>query len=165
MSPGTLNKGCTNLAIMRSEAFRTIHVGSKAQGEGDIWEFLKDDTKKLADATVMRKLADLVEAALSGDLFERLVALHTDAKQDALPAANVEPTIDEVAAKFTFTQDERNMVMARLIQGGELTRHGLAQAITRTSADIDDYDRATDLERAGGQIIELGRDDWKKLAA
>ena len=41
----------------------------------------------------------------------------------------------------------------------------MANAITRTSQDLDDYDRATDLERLGGQIIELEQKDWAVIAA
>lgn len=37
-------------------------------------------------------------------------------------------------------------------------------AITRMSSDVESYDRATDLERVGAQVIELPRDDWKVLA-
>jgi len=36
--------------------------------------------------------------------------------------------------------------------------------LTRASQDVDDYDRATDLERLGGQLIELPRQAWHTLA-
>jgi hypothetical protein len=163
--PGVKDEGCTNLAIFRSAGMRTIHVGGKASGEGDVWQYLKDETKQLADAAVMRKLADLVEATLTGDLFDHVVTLMSSARQDALPPADAEPIIEEIAKRFTFTEDERKSVLGHLIEGGELNRFGLAQAVTRASQDVPLYDRATDLERVGGQIIELTRDDWKAIAA
>ncbi len=55
--------------------------------------------------------------------------------------------------------------MQHLIRGGDLSAWGLANAITRTAEDAADYDRATELEVAGGRVIELGPADWKALAA
>jgi hypothetical protein len=42
---------------------------------------------------------------------------------------------------------------------------GLANAVTRAAEDVLDYDRATELEAAGGRVIEFGPADWKALAA
>jgi len=51
-----------------------------------------------------------------------------------------------------------------LITGGALTRWGLVNALTRTAEDVETYDRATDFERFGGQVIELPRRDWERIA-
>lgn len=45
-----------------------------------------------------------------------------------------------------------------------LSRFGLYNAITRLSQDVESYDRATELERIGAQVIELAKPDWKVLA-
>jgi hypothetical protein len=39
----------------------------------------------------------------------------------------------------------------------------LHAAITRASADVEDYDRASDLERIGGNVITLPRSDWSAV--
>jgi hypothetical protein len=54
--------------------------------------------------------------------------------------------------------------MRHLIEGGDLSKYGLHSAITRAAQDVESYDRASDLERVGGQVIELGRGEWKVLA-
>jgi hypothetical protein len=41
----------------------------------------------------------------------------------------------------------------------------VANAVTRTAEDAADYDRATELEAAGGRVIELPAADWRALAA
>jgi hypothetical protein len=51
-----------------------------------------------------------------------------------------------------------------LIRGGDLTQYGLSNAVTQMSQDIEDYDRASDLERMGGQIIELPKSDWHTIS-
>jgi len=42
---------------------------------------------------------------------------------------------------------------------------GLGSAITRHSQDLKDYDRATELERIGGRLIELPRSEWQMLSS
>jgi hypothetical protein len=51
-----------------------------------------------------------------------------------------------------------------LIEGGSLTQYGLHAAVTRAAQDVADYDRATELEYAGGKIIELPKTEWKVLS-
>jgi len=63
-----------------------------------------------------------------------------------------------------FPQGHRGGVLRHLIEGGDMSRWGIANAVTRQSQDVDSYDRATDLERAGGQIIELSQRDWNEIA-
>jgi hypothetical protein len=36
--------------------------------------------------------------------------------------------------------------------------------VTHFSQELDDYDRATELEALGGKLIELGAPEWKGLA-
>ena len=73
--------------------------------------------------------------------------------------------IKRVAKKFAFTEGEQKGVLASLIEGGDLTRYGLHSAITHFSAKVEDYDRATELERRGGDVIELPRHEWELLKA
>ena len=65
--------------------------------------------------------------------------------------------------KFQLKGDEGKCVLAELIKGAELTRFGLHNAITRASQEVEDYDRATEMERIGGQIIELKPNEWMEM--
>jgi hypothetical protein len=38
-----------------------------------------------------------------------------------------------------------------------LSQWGLVNAITRTSQDVTDYDRATELERLGGVVLDMAQ--------
>jgi len=69
------------------------------------------------------------------------------------------------ARRFSLSADEGAGVLAHLIRGGDLTQWGLCSAITRHSQDLADYDRATELERIGGRLVELPRSDWMSLAS
>jgi hypothetical protein len=41
----------------------------------------------------------------------------------------------------------------------------MANAFTRLSQDVESYDRATELEAVGGNIITLGRSEYRELVA
>ena len=55
-------------------------------------------------------------------------------------------------------------MLRHLILEGDLSADGLDNAITHFSQDVDDYDRATELEALGGKLIELAPGDWKEVA-
>src|SRR5262245_27225407 len=80
---------------------------------------------------------------------------------DADPVAVVEVA----AGRFDLNEAERTSVLTHLIRGGDLSQWGLANAVTRAAQDSESFDRATELEAAGGRVIELAPSDWKALAA
>jgi hypothetical protein len=72
--------------------------------------------------------------------------------------------VEVTATRFGLNETERKSVLDHLIRGGDLSQYGLHNAITRTAEDLDDYDRASDFERFGGQIIELPANEWRQIA-
>ncbi len=48
-------------------------------------------------------------------------------------------------------------MLRHLATGGDFTRFGLLNAVTRTAEDAESYDRAIELERVGGEILEMPR--------
>jgi hypothetical protein len=73
--------------------------------------------------------------------------------------------VEATARRLTLTDGEKTSVLQHLIRGGDLSAWGLANAVTRTAEDVPDYDRSTELEAAGGRVIELAPADWRALAA
>jgi len=60
--------------------------------------------------------------------------------------------------------DEQSSVLRHLIEGGDLSRWGLANAVTRAAADVESYDRSTELEAIGGAVVDLPAAQWKVIA-
>jgi hypothetical protein len=56
-------------------------------------------------------------------------------------------------------------VLKHLIEGGDLTAWGLANAITRSAEDQADYDDATRLETLGGRMLTLPPAQYRELLA
>jgi hypothetical protein len=106
---------------------------------------------------------DVVRGTLQEVTFQQIVARWRDATQERLTGDPVQ-VVEVTAKRCGLTAPERRSVLQHLVAGGDLSRYGLANAITCASQDIDDYDRATDLERLGGEIIALPRQAWQALA-
>lgn len=152
---------CRNGAIGADFGMRKYHVGRELGEGGDAYEFFKDDTLKAIDEAFMRKLRDVVSAAAQEVSFKKIVEKWAEATEQIV--ADPLGAVQEVQKKFTLTDDDKAGVLRHLIEGGDLSRFGIANALTRYSQDVADYDKATELERAGGQVIELAPNDWKTI--
>ena len=72
--------------------------------------------------------------------------------------------VEVVQKKFQLTDGERSGVLTNLIKNADLSRYGLLNAVTQMAQTVPSYDRSTDLERLGGQILELPKHDWDLIA-
>lgn len=160
---GIFTKVCTNLAIFGQRSMKKYHIGGKHDIDG-IYHLLSDETRKVTDAAVWRQVQDVVKAALDQAKFDALIeeiagTTEVEIKGDPVKA------IERVQKKLRWTDDQRGSVLEHLVKGGDLSQYGLASAVTRSAQDFADYDDATDFERLGGKIIELGRKDFMELVA
>lgn len=163
----TFTKVCTNLAtLQKAGSIKKQHVGAKHDifGEEEFTKLLSDETKRLNDAALWNTVRDVTRGMFEEQRFTALV------RDEVAPAAErkIEGEVVEVvkvaAKRFGLTSTEGDSVLKRLIEAGSLTQYGLSNAITRASQDVADYDRASELERIGGDVITLPANDWKLLA-
>lgn len=152
---------CLNGMIRADFGLRKMHVGRIA-GEGrQAYEFFKDDTLRADDEAFLKKLRDVTRAAGSEATFARMIEDLRETTQRKVD--NPVKAVEVLTKKFNLTETTNNRVLNHFIEGGDLSQYGLAQAVTRHSQDVESYDEATDLERIGGQIIELPRTDWETI--
>lgn len=147
-------------------ALKKYHVGKKGIFDTDegYLELASDRTKDLADATLWNSVRDAVRAMINPEIFKANVERLKMAA--AVPInAPVEITMERARKSFMWSKEEGSTIMDHLARGGDLTQYGLANAVTRTAQDQESYDRATELERLGGRIIELEPKDWERIAA
>jgi hypothetical protein len=166
---GVYTRACTNLAMFPKGGMKKMHVGARHAITGDniadLENILSDATKKKTMEAVFLQTRDVISAAFDPAVIDRRVEQLAAAAGAKLPADKVEKIIERVQEKFTFNEDERNSVFKHLIEGGNLSQYGLHAAITRSAQDAADYDRATELELAGGKVVELARAEWETLTA
>lgn len=163
VQPAVHTVHCTNLAIFSDSGTRKYHVGRAADRDAEIAEYLTDDTKRQVDAAFWSQVRDLTAAALDGVVFEKLVdQVRQSRNSDRIEKP--EKGIEEVCDRFQLSETEGQSVLAHLIEGGELSAYGMANAVTRAASDADSYDRASELEAVGAQIIELKPSEWQHIA-
>jgi hypothetical protein len=160
---GLFTKGCTNLAFFDDSKLRKYHIGKSAGDVAQLQEVLSDKTKRLTDAAVWSQVRDVVSSAFDPKRFDTLIERVQETTTQKIEG-DVVKVVDLASDVIGLTKSEGKGVLKHLIEGGDLSRYGLFNAITRTAEDLGDYDRATEIERAGGKVIELPRNQWEALA-
>ena len=153
---------CLN-GMVTGKSLRRNHVGRRADAGDDIYELLADDTRAADDRALLLKVRDVVKASVDQARFTQEVQRFA-ASQDDKIEGNPVKVVEELANRHALTEGENSSVLTHLIQGGDLSKFGLVNAVTRASQDIEDYDRATEFEQLGGRILDLPKTSWQELA-
>jgi len=163
IAAGLYTGGCTNFAAFSDSRMRKYHVGGKAADSSEVYAMYTDATKRLTDAALWAQTRDVVKSAFDLARFEELVGRVQETAQQPIDG-DVVKVIDLTGEKFGFSKDEKSSILRHLISGGDLSRYGLFNAVTRAAEDLPDYERASEFERIGGRVIELPQSEWKVLA-
>lgn len=154
---------CTNGMIMNDSKMRKHHVGRGGADFEGASEFYRTETRLADDKAFWMKVRDTIAHAFSTIAFEKHVERFAHAASDIVVADPIE-VMEVTQKRFGLQEGEKRLVLTHWLQDGDMSRFGLANAITRSAQDIEDYDRATDFERLGGDIIELPKTDWNRIA-
>lgn len=156
---------CLN-GMISQVAQRRTHLGRRSDlgALNNATEYWKDETRRQSDKALFLQIRDSVAAIFDAERFAGRVAEYRRAAEDIIPAATTIPVMEALGRRLQLSEGEQEGVLGHLIAGGDLSRWGVANAVTRFAEDAADYDRATDFERMGGTVIELPRTDWEKLA-
>jgi hypothetical protein len=157
---------CTNAAIV-GEAIRKYHVGRGGQGDLDnAVAFYRDETRKADDTAFWMKVQDAVRGAFDEVRFKALVQKLENSTADRIEVqADLPAVVEVVASRYGMSELETKLLSGHFLRNGDFTRYGVLNAMTRTAQDVESYDRAIELERLGGGIVELGKREWEEIAA
>jgi hypothetical protein len=150
---------CLN-GMKTGDAYRRAHIGREVQDAGEVeWA---DDTRRSDDKTVLLKVRDMVQAVVDETRFlaqvEKLKVL-----AGARVTGNPIKAVEVLANKVNATEGERGGILRTLIEGGDPSAWGLINAITAQAHTAKDYDRAVELEAAGGSLVEMPAYDWRQI--
>ena len=146
---------CKNGLICKDNYQKKYHVGKQVNlSEDSAYELYRDETLAQDDKTFFMKVQDIVRSAVNENKFLMTVNKLRETTQIPL---NREPmkTVELLADKFILTENERNNIFTALVRNDDHTRYGLLNAVTEASKLAKNYDRATELERMGGEILSL----------
>ena len=146
---------CKNGLICKDLAQKKYHVGRQVNLSDDsAYEVYSDETLAQDDKAFFMKVQDIVRAAVDEAKFLLTVDKMREATQIPLEHNPVK-SVELLADKFLLTENERGDILRQLFFGGDNTRYGLVNAVTSASKIAKSYERATDLERIGGEILAL----------
>lgn len=155
---------CKNGAV-RAVGHKKRHVGNRTPLEADnVEEVLSDEAKAARDKAMFLTMRDVVAAAAQEATFMEFVQKARLAADSPLANDHVPEVVERVTRRFALIEAEGKSALDELIKSGDLTQWGMANAITRMAQDVESYDRSTDLERVGGEILELDPSQWRELA-
>lgn len=153
---------CTNGMIAQDYSQKRYHVGRNAE-EGEAYELFRDETIKADDRAFFLKVQDTVRAAVDITKFSTIVERMRESTEQRIEGNPVK-SVELLTKTFGYNSDESSGILQHLIQGGDLSAYGLLNAITRTSQDVNDYERATTLERDGSRVLSLPASSWREIA-
>lgn len=164
---GVYDAFCSNLASFGERSVRKYHAGAKhGIANEQTMHLLSHDTLRKTNEAIFAQLADITKAAFNRAHFDSLCETIEETRTHKIEGDPVK--VIELATKqatgLGLMPGDAPDILKHLIEGGELNRFGLYNAITRASQDVEDYDRATDMERAGAKVIEMRPQEWKRLA-
>ena len=75
-----------------------------------------------------------------------------------------EDAMQSLGKKFGLTDDEVKRATRALISDNDYSRWGFANAVTCLAHRETNYDRATQLQELGGNVIQLSPREWHRVA-
>lgn len=153
---------CTNGMVVNDFGERKNHIGRATRALEESYQIYSDETIEAEDKAFLLKLRDTTMAAIDESRFGMVVGKLQEAVGVPIKG-RVQDVIQLTGKSFDLNQGEQDSILNYLIQGGDLTKYGLSNAITRASQDILSYDRATELESIGWQVATMPSQQWKAL--
>ena len=144
---------CKNGMVSKDYAHKKYHTGRNVEDTDNAYELYSDETLKADDKAYFMKVQDIVSAAVDETKFMLAVDKMRQAKNIKTGDNPVE-TVEVLGDKYLLNKNERASVLRHFIMDEDFSQFGLVNAVTRTSQDVEDYNRATELERIGGTILE-----------
>lgn len=154
---------CTNGMIVNEAGKRKYHAGRRINTIEDNFELYRDETVRADDRAFLMKVQDIVHTAVDEAKFAYVVGKLRDAKDAKLEPDKVQSVVELTGKKYDIRDNEKEGILGYLIKGGDLSLYGLANAITRKSQDMDSYERATQLEGIGYEVITMEPSMWREI--
>ena len=162
VQPLVYTLACTNGMIVNSLGERKTHVGRQVRALEDGFAIYSDETLEAEDKAFLLKLRDVATAVFDEARQNMIVDKLTEAA-GARITGRVQDVVELTGRNFGLSIPEQDDVLNYLIQGGDLSLHGLSNAITRASQDVPSYDRATEMEGIGWTVATMPASQWKEM--
>lgn len=141
---------CRNGMTRTRDAMRRVHLGGKMEEGVIAWS---EDTKRHEIELIRSQARDAVTTFLSEDYLGRVASVLEHAGDMILQRPLV--VLEDVAKRLRYSEDERQAIADLFVQSGDTRASGVVQAFTAFARDLDDPDRAAEIEEESFTILEL----------
>lgn len=155
VSPLVYRLVCKNGLIINEFANRKYHAGRTVEDTDSAYELYSDQTMALDDAAYFSKAADIVRTAVNETQFNQVVDRLRQSR-NINTGKNPIQTVEVLSQRFVLNDQEKASVLMHFLRAGDSSLYGLTNAVTRASQDTKDYNRATEMEKIGGILLNEG---------
>lgn len=160
---------CLNGMVSPDSVVKKYHVGKNlASLENSVQEILTDETKEANDSAFWMTVRDVVANSMKQEVFETVVDRLRIAANEPIKNLKLDRVVELTSKSVGITGEKiKQNILQALINGGDLSRWGLVNAFTHAAHATEgiDYDTSTELERAGGKVLELSNSEWRTISA
>ena len=153
---------CSNGMVVNDAKARKYHTGRINTLEEN-FQLYSEETLPADDRAFVLKIQDTVRAAVEETRFSRVIGVMQEAKGVRMNTADIPGIVKVASREFRITDDESTGILQHLVEGNDLTLYGLSNAVTRHSQDVESYDRATELESIGYNILTMQPALWNRI--
>ena len=153
---------CTNGMVVNDFGERRHHVGRQAKAMEDSFELYSDKALQAEDQAFLLKLQDVAKATLDESRYPLILNRLQDAAHAPITGRATD-VVELTAKEYGFNQAEQESILDFLIRGGDMSLYGLSNAVTRASQELESYDRATELESIGWNIVTMDPGRWQDM--
>jgi hypothetical protein len=156
---------CENGCIFGSLTVANVkyaHRGSRI--ETDFGRIFEERIQATELANIRGAVRDATTLAVGGTYIPDVLQLLERAQANEIPDdVKTADFIKEIGKKVGLTESEQEGALVHW--DGTNNQYGVQAAITRLAQDADNFSRRTELEEAGGKVIEMNDKTWKSIAA
>lgn len=159
---------CLN-GMQTENRHRQSHITS-SQADGDTWKMLSSEAKDADNKALELKVRDLVAGYTSRESFDEVIDKMKTAGQDVIEGS-VNNAVDNLGKVINLTKKETASVLDGLMAtigqegyaGNPVSRATMVNAVTNVANRVD-ADEMDDWQRRGGQILNMNKTDWNRVA-
>ena len=153
---------CSNGMVVNEARARRNHIGRVNSSDENLMLY-SEATLEADDKAFIMKVQDTVRAAVDEARFATVLDKLRESKEKKLNTKDIPSVVKMAAAGLKLTEAEGDGILNHLIQDADYTLYGLANAVTRYSQDVEDYDRASKLEEIGYQVITMSPELFRQI--
>ena len=155
---------CLNGMVVNDNSTRTRrnHVG-RANSTEENFALYSQETLDQDGKAFMMKVQDTVKAAVDEARFAKVLDTMKESTQAKLDTTDIPAVVKLTSNNFGLTEAEGKGVLQHLLEDADYTLYGLANAVTRYSQDVEDYDRASKLEVIGYNVMTMPPAMFKQI--